>query len=249
MADQPAGYGSVYHVHLSNSKVSVTGKAIYAVIAAFSGGSKESWPSQTTIANYLGISRETVNRHIEELVENKVVRLKTSPGSVNRYIPQLPPEEPVTLASQGCDPSVTGGVTPASQIRRTIKKNKKNCVSDEDRKRVIGAYLKLFENKCGIKTNVDPATIGSMGYLIENKGVEEVLLVMERYFANGFYFNKQGYSFRTMYWHYDEILSSIPKVSTKTEWQCPICGEEATGNLNGARYCVSCKTDAVEVEA
>lgn len=68
--------------------------AVYTVLKAHTAlDTGKSWPSQTTIANLLGISVDTVARATDVLIEMKIVT-KTKDGNKNNY--RLTEEIPMT---------------------------------------------------------------------------------------------------------------------------------------------------------
>lgn len=88
---------------------------------------RECYPSQTTIGNAIGVKRETVNRYIKRLEElgliTKVAQSRkdgsgqtSSKYKIAAVIPQ----------SQGCDSTVTGGVTEQSQGGVTERSHEHN---------------------------------------------------------------------------------------------------------------------------
>lgn len=66
--NMPTGYGMVQTAVMKMRGLSRNAKAIYALLASYTGSSEFCWPSQRTIANDMGFKKaETVSRYIAEL--------------------------------------------------------------------------------------------------------------------------------------------------------------------------------------
>ncbi|MGA2765974.1 MAG: helix-turn-helix domain-containing protein [Spirochaetia bacterium] len=63
----PAGYGTVQKVVMQMPGLSVTSKAVYSLLASYTGGAEWCWPSQAQIAADLKSSRAGVSRALSAL--------------------------------------------------------------------------------------------------------------------------------------------------------------------------------------
>jgi DNA-binding IclR family transcriptional regulator len=65
-----AKYGIVYADIIHDPGLSVTAKALYALLATFANKQRECFPSITHLSELLSVSRRTVERSIKELKSN-----------------------------------------------------------------------------------------------------------------------------------------------------------------------------------
>jgi DNA-binding MarR family transcriptional regulator len=72
--EMPSGYGIVQKVVMRMGGLSITSKAVYALLASYTGATRYCWPSQKTIAADLGISRSSVLRSLSELERANLVK-------------------------------------------------------------------------------------------------------------------------------------------------------------------------------
>ena len=68
------GYGVVYQEIMKNPDISIEAKAIYAYLSSITGKDKDCFPSVETICRDLNISRNRLQKHLNQLVECGVVR-------------------------------------------------------------------------------------------------------------------------------------------------------------------------------
>jgi DNA-binding MarR family transcriptional regulator len=85
-----------------------TGLAVYNVLASYANSKSQAcFPSQKTIADRIGLCRETVNRKVELLRKNRLVRVKRIKGRCLYFL--LKPD--VILNHRLCDGRITRYVT------------------------------------------------------------------------------------------------------------------------------------------
>jgi hypothetical protein len=186
---------------------------------------------------------------IEELEKNGLVLVKREQGKVNVYEPLVP--KPVNPGLPTSQPVFTGTSQPGLTRRLTVKKNNKNSEASAAHTRVISAFYRMFQEKAGTKPTIDGRVGKEVKELLALKSEDEIVMCLDRYFKNGFYFTKGGYSFNSFKSHYDEILSSIPKKQGDYKPPCPKCGKPANGYEPYTKlpYCTGCKKICVEVSA
>jgi hypothetical protein len=81
-----------------------SGIAVYSVLASYANSrSQACFPSQKTIAERIGLCRETVNRKVKLLTENRLVRAKRLRGRCLYFL--LKPD--VILNHSSCDGQIT----------------------------------------------------------------------------------------------------------------------------------------------
>lgn len=98
-----------------DTSLTSTQMRVLMVLATFSDRDNRSYPKQATLAEACGKARETVNRALQVLAEKgyvQVVQRWREDGSQtsNSYTVLL--DGDVIAESQGCDATITGGVTP-----------------------------------------------------------------------------------------------------------------------------------------
>jgi len=80
-------------LHEYGPQIGAYGIAVYSAILLHDFGNDRCYPSQTTIANYLGCDRKTVNRTIQKLVDLGLLELdhrgNDARQTSNRYRPKL----------------------------------------------------------------------------------------------------------------------------------------------------------------
>ena len=80
----PSGYGMVQKKAMQ-LKMSVGAKALYALLASYTGSDEYCFPHQNTLARDLQISRRSVIRYIQELEKNDLLlNRKHFPKSYNQ---------------------------------------------------------------------------------------------------------------------------------------------------------------------
>lgn len=60
-------YGIVYADVIQDPDLSITGKALYALLATFANKERQCFPSITHLSELLSVSRRTIERSIKEL--------------------------------------------------------------------------------------------------------------------------------------------------------------------------------------
>lgn len=74
MARLSANFGYVHQPVLADPSISITAKAVYALLASYADRSGFSYPGRKRLASELGVSVPTVRRALAELVEAGVIR-------------------------------------------------------------------------------------------------------------------------------------------------------------------------------
>lgn len=64
-----AGYGAMPRSVICDGRLSATAKVLYAYIASFTGGGTSAFPATSLIEYHLGISQNTYQRHMQQLVK------------------------------------------------------------------------------------------------------------------------------------------------------------------------------------
>ncbi len=111
-----AGYGLIARSVMDSSAISCKAKGLYAVLASFTGGGKSAFPSIAALTYYTGISRNTYQKLIRELIDAnlvEVVQRNNGRMGVNDYYLV---ERPRPGASGGAARGRGGGVN-SSDIR------------------------------------------------------------------------------------------------------------------------------------
>jgi len=80
-----AGYGNVYKDILSNPKLSLQAKGIYAYLSSFTGDQEYCFPSYDTMQKHLCISRASISKYLKELVAFGVVAINKRFTGSNQY--------------------------------------------------------------------------------------------------------------------------------------------------------------------
>jgi len=82
----PSGYGIVFKKVLCDPTISREAKAVYALLAAYTGNDDVCWPSMKTIAECLGCSEQSARNWLGELSERGWVEIEHSTGRhSNKY--------------------------------------------------------------------------------------------------------------------------------------------------------------------
>lgn len=71
--DIELGYGTVTKTAMQDRALTLQAKGIYAYICSFAGGKDEAWPSLSKMCYDLGVSRQTLQKHIRLLVDNEYI--------------------------------------------------------------------------------------------------------------------------------------------------------------------------------
>lgn len=105
-----------------------TGLAVYNVLASYANSKSQTcFPSQKTIADRIGLCRETVNRKVKLLTEKRLIRVKRLNGRCLYFL--LRPD--VILNHIPCDGRITQHVTQDHiNNNKYIKRNNKNNGTD-----------------------------------------------------------------------------------------------------------------------
>lgn len=64
-----AGYGAIPRSVICDARLSATAKVLYAYIASFTGGGTAAFPATSLIEYHLGISQNTYQRHMQQLIK------------------------------------------------------------------------------------------------------------------------------------------------------------------------------------
>lgn len=68
-----AGYGAIPRSVICDTRLSATAKVLYAYIASFTGGGATAFPATSLIEYHLGISQNTYQRHMQQLIKYNYV--------------------------------------------------------------------------------------------------------------------------------------------------------------------------------
>jgi DNA-binding MarR family transcriptional regulator len=123
-----------------------TGLAVYNVLASYANSKSQTcFPSQKTIADKIGLCRETVNRKVKLLTENRLVRVKRLKGRCLYFL--LKPD--VILYHTSCDGRITRCVTQEHiNNNKYIKiNNKNNGTKGFNGLKPLSQLLKRYETK------------------------------------------------------------------------------------------------------
>ncbi len=78
------GYGIVYKAVMTDERLSLTAKAIYAYLCSYTGSKGIVFPSRARILSELKIAKNTYYEHFNKLVELNYIIIKKSKGFLNR---------------------------------------------------------------------------------------------------------------------------------------------------------------------
>ena len=123
-----------------------TGLAVYNVLASYANSKSQTcFPTQKTIANRIGLCRETVNRKVKLLRENRLVRVKRLKGRCLYFL--LRPD--MILNHMPCDGQITRYVTQDHvNNNKNIKViNKYNRADIINGLKPISQHLKRYEKR------------------------------------------------------------------------------------------------------
>jgi DNA-binding MarR family transcriptional regulator len=70
----PGGYGSVQRLVMKSKTISLSAKALYALLCSYTGHSGYCWPAQDTMASDLSITVRTISRLLNELENDGLIR-------------------------------------------------------------------------------------------------------------------------------------------------------------------------------
>lgn len=123
-----------------------TGLAVYNVLASYANSKSQTcFPSQQTIADRIGLCRETVNRKVKLLGEKRLIRVKRLKGRCLYFL--LRPD--VTLNHNGCDGRITRYVTQDhTNNNKEIKLiNKNNGTDGFNNLKRLSRFLNKYDQK------------------------------------------------------------------------------------------------------
>ena len=123
-----------------------SGLAVYNVLASYANSNSQTcFPAQKTIADRIGLCRETVNRKVKLLREYRLVRVKRLRGRCLYFL--LRPN--VILNHMRCDGRITRCVTRNHiNNKKEIKLNNKNNGNDGFNKlKSLNQLLKKYDQK------------------------------------------------------------------------------------------------------
>ena len=78
------GYGLIYKAVMTDERLSLTAKAIYAYFCSYSGSKSVVYPSRARILSELKLSKNTYYEHFNQLIELDYIIIKKSKGFLNR---------------------------------------------------------------------------------------------------------------------------------------------------------------------
>jgi hypothetical protein len=123
-----------------------SGLAVYNILASYANSKSQTcFPTQKTIADRIGLCRETVNRKVKLLRENRLVRVKQVKGRCLYFL--LKPN--VTLDHGLCDGRITRYVTQ-NHINNNKKikiNNKNNGTEDFNNLKPLRRLLKRYDQR------------------------------------------------------------------------------------------------------
>ncbi|MEE1155554.1 MAG: helix-turn-helix domain-containing protein, partial [Acutalibacteraceae bacterium] len=107
------GYGIVYKAVMTDERLSLTAKAIYAYLCSYTGSKGIVFPSRARILSELKIAKNTYYEHFNKLVELNYIIIKKSKGFLNRnqYVIN---DNPSSLATEKEIKSLGYGIIPKS---------------------------------------------------------------------------------------------------------------------------------------
>lgn len=123
-----------------------SGLGVYSVLASYANSNSQTcFPSQKTIADRIGLRRETVNRKIKLLRENRLIKVKRQKGRCLYFL--LRPD--VILNHTPCDGQITKYVIQDHiNNNKYIKINNKNNGTDDfNNLKPIRRLLKRYDKR------------------------------------------------------------------------------------------------------
>ena len=124
-----------------------SGLAVYNILASYANSKTQTcFPTQKTIADRIGLCRETVNRKVKLLRENRLVRVKQVKGRCLYYL--LKPD--VILNHTRCDGRITKDVILChTNNNKKIKLHNKNYGTEGfNNLKPLRRLLKRYDQKC-----------------------------------------------------------------------------------------------------
>jgi len=122
------------------------GLAVYNVLASYANSKSQTcFPTQETIAERIGLCRETVNRKVKLLREKRLIRVKRLKGRCLYFL--LKPD--VILNHTPCDGRITRDVTQnhINNNKEIIINNKNNGTDGFNYLRSLEQLLKRYDQK------------------------------------------------------------------------------------------------------
>ncbi len=228
----PSGYGIVFKAVVCDPSIDIGPKALYALLAAYTGADEVCWPSVTTMAKCLGVTGRAVQLWMRVLESKGWVQMEPVNGSSNKYHLTTP------------EPGFTGGVNEGSPggctgVHPTINNETKNKDKKESAapmpsvgvtvptKPVTDLFASLYSENCGgARFSFKQYFIFPTQALIRNHGLDSVLSVVRGYFATEWWFTKdksnggkRTWSYSGFLNHYDEVQSGLRQRPVRTEIQ------------------------------
>ena len=154
----PSGYGMVQSAIMRMPNLSLQAKALYSLLASYTGASDYCWPSVETQSNDLNCSKRSIERYQVELEGKDLLRKSRkypdTLNNLNKYeimIIDNPPNAPPVSQSKG-RPRRIGSVTSVAQNINNKNSSKKGNIEEPARKNghsIFNIYtaLKALFNK------------------------------------------------------------------------------------------------------
>jgi len=80
------GYGIVQRTVMQDPTITMQAKTLYGLLASMTGDKEHCWPSVERMAEYMGTSRKTIIRYLQELEQkNIIIKSKLYPGTMTRH--------------------------------------------------------------------------------------------------------------------------------------------------------------------
>lgn len=107
------GYGRVYKAVMTDERLSLTAKAIYAYLCSYTGSKSIVFPSRARILSELKLSKNTYYEHFNKLVELDYITIEKRKNFLNRnqYVIN---DNPSSLATENGIKSLGYGIIPKS---------------------------------------------------------------------------------------------------------------------------------------
>ena len=79
------GYGIVSRTLMTDQKIDIKGKAIYALLCSYAGSEEVAFPSVDTILRNLGISKDTYYKHMKQLRLHGYIEVGSMPSDSSKF--------------------------------------------------------------------------------------------------------------------------------------------------------------------
>jgi hypothetical protein len=97
-----------------------------------------------------------------------------------------------------------------SLASETKNKKNKSKTNNQDYKKVMDTYWRLYQKRTGQKPVINGETGRQIKNLLKSQEADQIAVVLEYFFNNEFWFTKKsGYSFRQFVFRYNEIQSAM----------------------------------------